>query len=131
MITVSQRYCKQEYRWLRVGVFTLLGSFTLIPFRHLAYRYGLNMVIDAISLKYIVAEIMIYLSGAVIYAGRYPERWFPDGVFDIWGHSHQIWHLFVVAGAACHYLGMIEAYNWWHRHNPYCEHNDTTMIKWF
>lgn len=52
------------------------------------------------------------------------------GKFDIWVsevcftlqlltsyqlHSHQIWHLFVVAAAACHYV-VSDAAVWWHTH---------------
>ena len=31
-------------------------------------------------------------SGAIIYANRVPERWFP-GKFDLWLHSHQLFHV--------------------------------------
>ena len=31
-------------------------------------------------------------SGALVYAQRVPERWFP-GKFDLFFHSHQIFHV--------------------------------------
>ncbi|XP_068309430.1 heptahelical transmembrane protein 3-like isoform X4 [Pyrus communis] len=39
--------------------------------------------------------------GAAFYVIRIPERWKP-GKFDVVGHSHQIFHIFVVLGALAH-----------------------------
>ena len=44
----------------------------------------------------------LYAIGTFLYVSRIPERWKP-GLFDIAGHSHQIFHLFVVVGAFAHY----------------------------
>ncbi|CAN6450114.1 unnamed protein product [Victoria cruziana] len=49
--------------------------------------------------------------GASVYATRFPERWMP-GKFDITGHSHQTFHLLVVAGAYAHYRGGLVYLNW-------------------
>ena len=43
-----------------------------------------------------------YLLGAVIYSNAVPEKWRP-GMFDVWGHSHNIFHVLVVCGAYVHY----------------------------
>ena len=43
-----------------------------------------------------------YLLGAVIYSNAVPEKWRP-GMFDVWGHSHNIFHVLVVCGAYIHY----------------------------
>ena len=40
--------------------------------------------------------------GAVVYALRIPERWRP-GAFDIYFHSHQLFHIAVIIAAAVHY----------------------------
>lgn len=50
-------------------------------------------------------------AGAVIYASRVPERWYP-GKFDIAGHSHQLWHAAVVLAAWVHYLAMMILLQW-------------------
>jgi adiponectin receptor len=47
-----------------------------------------------------------YLSGLSIYLARCPERMRP-GRFDTCGHSHQIWHLSVIAGIICAFLGTL------------------------
>ncbi|GMN34900.1 hypothetical protein TIFTF001_004970 [Ficus carica] len=50
---------------------------------------------------------VFYGLGALVYAARIPERWWP-GKFDIAGHSHQLFHVLVVAGAYTHYhVGLV------------------------
>ena len=44
----------------------------------------------------------LYLIGAFLYAFRIPERYLP-GKFDIFFHSHQIFHLLIVLAAYTHY----------------------------
>ena len=45
----------------------------------------------------------LMLLGLVVKTAMVPERWWP-GRFDIFGASHQWWHLLVNAGAACAYF---------------------------
>ncbi|KAJ0025101.1 hypothetical protein Pint_08633 [Pistacia integerrima] len=54
---------------------------------------------------------MFYGLGALIYATRIPERWKP-GKFDIAGHSHQLFHVLVVAGAYTHYRAGLVYLRW-------------------
>eukprot|EP00882_Tetradesmus_deserticola_P017175 GHRQ01018383.1.p3 GENE.GHRQ01018383.1~~GHRQ01018383.1.p3 ORF type:complete len:154 (+),score=37.69 GHRQ01018383.1:321-782(+) len=49
--------------------------------------------------------------GAVIYACRVPERWYP-GRFDLAGHSHQLWHAAVVLAAWVHYVAIMVLLQW-------------------
>jgi len=44
---------------------------------------------------------------------RFPERLAP-GSFDIWGSSHQIFHVFVVLAAVSHMYGMAKAFDFQH-----------------
>ena len=48
-----------------------------------------------------------YLGGLYIYTVRCPERSNP-GKYNICGHSHQIWHGFVVMGIIFTYFGALE-----------------------
>ncbi|XP_057957557.1 heptahelical transmembrane protein 4-like isoform X1 [Malania oleifera] len=52
-----------------------------------------------------------YGMGALVYATRIPERWKP-GKFDIAGHSHQLFHILVVAGAYTHYRAGLLYLKW-------------------
>jgi len=40
---------------------------------------------------------------------RIPERFAP-GRFDIWGSSHQIFHVLVLAAAVTHLVGLLKAF---------------------
>lgn len=54
---------------------------------------------------------LAYAIGAGFYVSRVPERWWP-GVFDIAGHSHQIFHVFVIMGALAHYTATKVLMDW-------------------
>jgi len=54
------------------------------------------------TLAYEGAMAASYLTGTMFYVSRVPERWRP-GMFDLTGHSHQIFHVFVICGALAHY----------------------------
>ncbi|KAG0737372.1 hypothetical protein G6F57_002821 [Rhizopus arrhizus] len=56
-----------------------------------------------------------YISGALIYGFRFPERMKP-GAFNYFGASHQIFHICVVIALLAHYLGVLSAMAFWH--NP-------------
>lgn len=68
-----------------------------------------NVVI--VTTFYLLIMGALYGLGAVFYASRIPERWLP-GKFDFAGHSHQIFHVLVVAGALTHYLAGLEYLKW-------------------
>lgn len=52
-------------------------------------------------------EILIYTKA------RWPERSNP-GLYDIWGSSHQLFHILVLMAAASHLKGLLVAFD--HRH---------------
>ena len=62
-----------------------------------------------------VLEAVFYISGAVIYTIKCPEKAWP-GRFDIVGSSHQIFHVMVLLGAFFHFIGIINAFEY--NHNP-------------
>jgi len=50
------------------------------------------------ALTYIIPMMACYGAGASIFIAQWPECWWP-GRFDIFGHSHQIWHILVLGAA--------------------------------
>lgn len=90
----------------------------------LIYGYPLAKANFAVSRVILMGSF--YIVGAFIYAFRVPERWWP-GKFDILGHSHQIFHCLVVAGAAIHYTGIHLMQSWWLENNPQCQLNIAQM----
>ena len=51
--------------------------------------------------------------GAGAYAARVPERW-TKGKTDVWGHSHQWLHIFVVLAGVAHAFGLVAAFDYVH-----------------
>ncbi|KAG2664966.1 hypothetical protein I3760_16G107800 [Carya illinoinensis] len=88
------------FRSFRASLFLCMGFSGLIPAAHAfaLYRGHLHILV---ALGYELVMAVLYAAGAGFYVSRIPERWKP-GAFDIAGHSHQIFHVFVVLGALAH-----------------------------
>ncbi|KAJ3124897.1 hypothetical protein HK101_006023 [Irineochytrium annulatum] len=126
-ITVSQKYGTPPYRVLRTSVFMALGLSGIIPLTHSVILHGLRFSQQAMSFNWMVAMGSMYVVGALIYGYRVPEKWFP-GMFDIWGHSHQIFHVLVVTAAITHYVGVCYSYVFWHENNHNCAISVADMV---
>ncbi|KAJ2179378.1 hypothetical protein GGH18_005595 [Coemansia sp. RSA 530] len=99
-------------RW-RPIIFMGISGAGLVPIVHGAVLNGYAGAVDKMSLWYVVAMIMLYIVGTVIYAFKLPERYRP-GKHDVLLHSHQIFHVFVVLAAILHYIGIVRALDWAH-----------------
>ncbi|XP_059637649.1 heptahelical transmembrane protein 2-like [Cornus florida] len=89
-----------RFRSYRAALFLTMGFSGAIPAAHaVALHWDHPQVF--VALGYELAMGALYAVGAGFYVGRIPERWKP-GAFDIAGQSHQIFHVFVVAGALAH-----------------------------
>ena len=73
------------------------------------------MLVEQRTLKNTILKIEIiskwkpYIFGAFLYAIKFPESYYP-GKFDFLGHSHNLFHVFVVAASIIHLLGVLEWY---------------------
>jgi hemolysin III len=81
--------------WLSTTIYLAMGYLALVAIVPLAQAVSLT------GLLWLVAGGIAYTIGAVIYSRRHPDP-FP-GRF---GH-HEIWHLLVMAGSACHFAFMV------------------------
>ncbi|CAN6338428.1 unnamed protein product [Urochloa humidicola] len=100
-----------ELRPLRAALFSCMGASGVVPIAHKLVLYGGSAPGALASAAYEALMGALYGLGVVVYAARVPERWAP-GRFDLVGHSHQLFHLFVVAGAYAHYLAGVEYLKW-------------------
>jgi adiponectin receptor len=55
----------------------------VIPAIHIVSTVGFWDAVNKASLGWLVLMAFLYITGAIIYAVRIPERFFP-GKFDIW-----------------------------------------------
>lgn len=100
-----ESFNRADMAWARVAFFVTLAATGFAPV------IQLNLTRGAAWTFYFYApvtkSVMVYLTGAIIYASRIPEKWWP-GLFDYAGGSHNIWHLAVLGGILFHYTAMME-----------------------
>lgn len=111
VVSMWDKFAQPKFRPVRAGMFVGLGLSGVIPALHYVITDGFWHAINKAALGWLVLMAFLYIFGAVIYAARIPERLFP-GKFDIWFQSHQIFHMFVLAGAFVHYHGISEIANY-------------------
>lgn len=105
-VSMWNKFSAPKYRPLRFGVFVLFGLYGSIPFIHIFIRDGYVLSVKAYSLWGFVSMAAVYLTGALVYVTRFPERFMP-GKFDIWASSHQLWHVCVVTAALVYYDALL------------------------
>ncbi|KAF4460459.1 mPR-like GPCR [Fusarium albosuccineum] len=113
IVSWVERFRTPAWRPYRTMMFIGLGASGVIPVIHGVFIYGFQGLEDRLSLSWLVLHGIMYIFGAVLYAVRWPERSAP-GTFDIWGSSHQIFHMFVLLAAATHFYGMAKAFDYHH-----------------
>ncbi|KAF6137893.1 hypothetical protein GIB67_014022 [Kingdonia uniflora] len=106
-----------RFRSVRASLFLAMGFSGIIPAGHaVVLNWGQGPMFLALSYELTMA--VSYATGAGFYMSRIPERWKP-GMFDLAGHSHQIFHVFVLAGALSHYAASQVIMNW-RENSPIC-----------
>lgn len=97
---LAPAFSSPRYRPFRATLFLIMGFSGVIPAAHaVALQWGHQHIF--VSLGYELVMAILYTAGVGFYVSRIPERWKP-GAFDIAGHSHQIFHVFVVLAALAH-----------------------------
>ncbi|KAF9937582.1 hypothetical protein BGZ67_001093 [Mortierella alpina] len=120
IIAVTQPHFRTpKYRWIRSVLFLALGLSGIFPVVHGLFLYGFHLAVKAIAFDHLICMGASYVIGALLYAGRVPERFFP-GKLDHFGASHQIFHVCVLIGVTTHFLGVSEAMAFWHDSNHSC-----------
>ncbi|KAF2718855.1 HlyIII-domain-containing protein [Polychaeton citri CBS 116435] len=107
------KFRSPQWRPLRAGAFVAMGLMAIFPSIHGLLLYGLAQLELRIGFSWLVTQGVLYITGAAIYAARIPERWKP-GQFDLFGSSHQIFHVLVVLAAATHLVGLLKAFDYEH-----------------
>jgi len=105
IVTMLDRFSTSAYRPVRAGLFVALGGFGFVPACHQLIVLGWENALVEAALHRVLIMGGLYILGAVLYGARIPERFLP-GKCDIWFHSHQIFHVLVVAAAFVHLHGM-------------------------
>lgn len=94
-------------RGLKIAVFAAVALIGWCQLAHdLWSRGGLESASSRQALEAWVETFAWYVLGVVFYALQIPERFWP-GAFDLFGSSHQLWHICVVLGALQHLEGCL------------------------
>ncbi|KIW01442.1 uncharacterized protein PV09_07200 [Verruconis gallopava] len=96
---------RNDMAWARVGFYMLLAATGALPVIQLVYTRGLAWAVYFYAP--ITKSLVVYTTGACLYAMKIPEKWQP-GMFDYVGGSHNIWHVAVLGGILYHYVAMQE-----------------------
>lgn len=99
---------KPEFHSKRVAMYCLTVASGVVPSLHAMLSAPINRVTLPLH-QGIGLMFLFYGLGTVVYVTRVPERWFP-GRFDLWLHSHQLWHMFVVCAAIIHFYTCVGVY---------------------
>jgi hemolysin III len=82
-------------RWLSVALYLGIGWVAVIA------APALFRAVPAGGMAWVLAGALVYSAGALIYGLKRPNPM--PGVFGF----HELWHLFVVAGSACHFWAVL------------------------
>lgn len=100
-----------KMRTLRGSVFIFLALVALLPIFHSIGKLGWQQACREIGAQWYLSEAMVFFAGVSCFVARFPERLKP-GMFDIWGHSHQIHHICAVIGTAFHVAALVTSYKY-------------------
>ena len=81
--------------WLSTGTYLAMGYLALVAV------FPLARAVSVAGLMWLVAGGIAYTIGALIYTQRRPDP------FPGWFGHHEIWHLLVLVGSACHFAFMV------------------------
>lgn len=94
---------RADMAWARVAFYVGLAATGFLPLLQISMTRGISFVWE--FYLPITKSLLVYLSGACVYASKVPERWWP-GMFDYIGGSHNLWHVAVLGGILFHYTAM-------------------------
>ncbi|CAL4080700.1 unnamed protein product, partial [Meganyctiphanes norvegica] len=107
ILSLLDKFGTPEYRATRSLTFVIFGLSAVIPAVHYMSIMDWDEKINITAMQSLFILAFFYIAGAAIYAARVPEKLFP-GKFDLWIQSHQIFHVFVLAGAYVTYYELKE-----------------------
>ncbi|KAF7893511.1 uncharacterized protein EAF02_001049 [Botrytis sinoallii] len=117
--TFHSEFHHPKVRSYRATMYSCLGLSSTIFIIHGLIIYGYEMLRWRMSLDWMGVMAGFNLLGAVAYAVRIPEKWFPHR-HDILGSSHQILHLMVIFAGLAHMFGLLRAFDHIHNEEFHC-----------
>jgi hemolysin III len=82
-------------KWITTGLYLVMGWLAVLAWG------PLTRTLTGAGLQWLIAGGITYTVGAVIWLTGQPRLW--PGAFG----AHELWHLFVLGGSACHFVLMV------------------------
>ncbi|KAH6985300.1 hemolysin-III protein [Ilyonectria destructans] len=98
-----------RWRNMKAAAFVVFGSSAFIPLVHGIRRYGFDFMLHYAGMKWYLLELTFYGTGVLLYGFRIPERLAP-GKFDIWGSSHQFFHIAILCAMYTHVVALLQGF---------------------
>lgn len=111
VVLIIPTFQGQRYRLFRLFAFVGTAMTGFAPIIHGFVIYGWDAMIRESGVPYYLGEGFLLALGAVFYTMRIPEIYIP-GKFDIYGASHQIFHVLVVLATMVHLIGISLAFDY-------------------
>ena len=105
-------------RAIRGGTLGALALTAMLPMFHGVGTLGWDRTCAEIGAQWYLAEGFVLLFGFTMFVGRLPER-LSSGSFEVFGHSHQIHHVWAVVGQAFYVTAFVLGDRFQHVH-PNC-----------
>ncbi|KAM3725172.1 Adiponectin receptor protein [Dirofilaria immitis] len=105
IVSLWDKFAQPQYRPFRAIIFIAMGLSSVVPAFDILINDGISYLLNEASLLWLLLMGILYITGALLYATRTPEKCFP-GRFDLWLQSHQLFHMFVIAAALVHLYGV-------------------------
>ncbi|GLJ36499.1 hypothetical protein SUGI_0733200 [Cryptomeria japonica] len=110
IVSLFPAFQNPKYRSCRAILFSGMAIWGIAPVVHKVILHK-DQPEALHTTAYEIGMGCFYVLGVLVYATRIPERWKP-GKFDIAGHSHQLFHILVIAGAYTHYQAGLLYLKW-------------------
>lgn len=107
-VALAWPYIPALFRNFKASVifFASFVTFALVPLFHWVFLVGgLSSPQADLFFWKLLQTFAFYGAGFFFYLMQYPERLYP-GAFDLYAHSHQLWHIGVLLGALRYYDAM-------------------------
>lgn len=129
LVSSVEVFQENKYMPFRAAVFTGLGVFGFVPVIHQSFFTWDHMPTPVrIAMGHLLVMGACYLTGVALFVLRFPERLSP-GRFDLWLHSHNLFHMLVVAGAVLHYHASLVLLRW--RDHQSCVVDDHMLFPFY
>ncbi|KAM3072694.1 hypothetical protein ACMFMF_007028 [Clarireedia jacksonii] len=108
--TLHPKFRHPTLRPYRALMYACLGLSASVFIAHGLIMHGWETQKARMSIDWMGLMAILNLVGAFIYALRIPEKWYPNQ-HDLFGSSHQIFHVMVVLAGLAHMFGLLRAFD--------------------